>query len=163
MDPLANTLIIAFLGSGLRALGCEAARAEQATDMVGVIDDVKALTDQLSNPPTGPQGGRKPTSLRPGKNPSPQSPALLRRQFGGPTGSTPGFQARLPLLAVGPLPSPDRPPIDPQALGHNMGLQALLEKLQSTKPPLFELGRAAMWSHSVPPHSMIGHYLCRNQ
>ena len=99
MDPQANALVIPFLGSGLRPLGRKAAGAEQTTDMVGVVDDVKALTDQLSHPPTGPQGGGVSEGLRPFKNPSHQSAPLGCRQLRWPTRSGLGLQPRLPLAA----------------------------------------------------------------
>jgi hypothetical protein len=163
MDPSANPLVIPFLGADLRALGRQAAGAQQATDMVGVVDDVKALTDQVSNPPTGPQGGGESAGLRPFQNPSYQGGPLGSCQFRWPAGSALGLQACLALASVDAPPSPHRSAIDPQSLGHDMGLQALPEKLQGAESSLFEFGRAAMWSHTIPPHGILGHYLCRSQ
>src|SRR6516165_10837203 len=116
MDPPANALVIPLLGSGLGALRRKAAGAEQTTDRVGVVEDVKAFMDQLGNPPTGPQCGRESAGFPAFKNPPHQSAPLARRQFRRPTRSKLGLQACLSLAAVGSLPPPDRSPIYSQSL-----------------------------------------------
>jgi hypothetical protein len=130
MDPLTNTPVVSFLGSGLGALRGKATGAEQTADVVGVVDDLQTFLDQLGNPLTRPPGGGKPPSLRTLKDPSNQLTPLLGSELRRSAGCWPGFQARAALLSAGSLPTSDRSSVHAQSLGHDMRRQPLFQPFQ---------------------------------
>src|SRR5215471_1763058 len=55
LDPLPHATVVALLRARLWALRTEPTGAEQAPDVVGVIDDREMVTDQVDDSPTRPQ------------------------------------------------------------------------------------------------------------
>ena len=54
LDPLAHAAIVALFGAGLRPLRTEPAGAQQPPDMIGMVDDLELLSDDIDDPPARP-------------------------------------------------------------------------------------------------------------
>src|SRR5439155_10183583 len=105
LNPLAHALIVALLGPRLRPLRTEATRTEQAADVIGMVDDLELLTNQIDDPPARPQACAIAGGFRPGDDHTRESPSLRRRELRRSTGGPAGAQAGPPLSSVHPLPS----------------------------------------------------------
>src|SRR5262249_13470166 len=94
-----------------------------------------------------------------------QVPALHGAELRRSIGRRPRAETGRALSSVGPLPTPDGAPIDPEAVRHHMNGDLTLQQLNRTPPSPLELRRAPLWAHRVPPtveHSVLGHYLHSN-
>ena len=133
--------------------------------MIGMVDDLELLTNQIDDPPARPQARAIAGGFRPGDDHTRESPPLRRRELRRSTGGPAGAQAGPPLSSVHPLPSADRTPIDAEALGYHMNGDVTLEQFNRAESSLLELSRTPLWAHVVPPtgeHTVLGHYLHRN-
>src|SRR5439155_23894620 len=165
LSPRARSAIVAVLGPGLRPLRTEATRPEQPADVIGMVDDLELLPNQIDDPAARPQARAIAGGFRPGDDHARESPPLRRRELRRSTGRRACAQAGATLSAVRPLPSTDRAPIDAQALGDDMNGEVTLEQFNRAESSPLELSRAPLWAHVVPPtgkHSVLGHYLHRN-
>jgi hypothetical protein len=155
-------MVVALFRARLRALRTEPTGAEQASHVIGVVDDIEVVMNQVDDSPARPQAraiaGRFWPSDDQARQSLPLGGAELRRAPGG----RPGAQARAALASVCPLPSADGAPIDAQALGHDVNGDVTLEQLDRAESPLLEFSWAPLWAHAAPPteeHSRLGHYL----
>src|SRR5262245_25498563 len=162
LDPLTHATIVALFGAWLGALRSEATGAEQASHVIGMVDDLEVSTDQVDDSSTRPPAGAIAGRFGPGHDQAHQSTALpgadLRRSPRG----RPGAEAAPALSSVGPLPSPHGAPIDAEAVRHHMHGDITLQQVDRTKASLLEFRRAPLWAHGVPPtgeHSPLGRYL----
>jgi hypothetical protein len=55
LDPVAHATIVALLGARLGALRTEATRAQKPSDVIGMIDDLEVVADEVHDSPAGPQ------------------------------------------------------------------------------------------------------------
>ncbi len=132
--------------------------------MVGMIRDVEPLADEVCDPLAGPQRGAEPECLRPLENPADQRGALPGGQLGWAAGDRACLHPGAPLPAVGPLPAAHRPAIHPQALGHFVREQLVVQQHDGAESAAFQFSRAPLWAHeAAPPQGIIGHYLYRDQ
>jgi len=164
LDPLPHTTVVALLRARLWALRTEPTGAEQAPDVVGVVDDSEMVTDQVDDAPTRPQARPIASRFGPRDHQARQSLPLRGGELRRSTGCRPGAQARTALASVRPLPSADRAPIDAQALGDDMDGDVTLEQVDRAESTLLEFRRAPLWAHAAPPtgkYSRLGHYLGR--
>jgi len=130
-----------------------------------MVEDIEAIADQLDDAPTRPQAGAIPGRFRPGDDEASQVPALHGAELRRSIGRRPRAETGRALSSVGPLPTPDGAPIDPEAVRHHMNGDLTLQQLNRTPPSPLELRRAPLWAHRVPPtveHSVLGHYLHSN-
>jgi hypothetical protein len=165
VDPLAHATIGALLGARLGALRTEAARPEQAAHVIGMVDDLEVVTDEVDDPSAGPQAGRVAGRLRPSHHHAGQLPPLRRGQLGRSAGCCAGAQASPALASVRPFPPANRAPVDAEALGHDMNRGLTLKQFDRAEASSLELSRAPLWAHAAPPtveHSALGHYLHRS-
>ncbi len=163
--PLAPSLVIALLGPRLRPLRAEAARAKQAPHVIGMVDDLEAVTDEIDDPPARPQARRIAGRFRPRYHQAGQLPTLRRGQLGRPAGGRAGAQPGPALAPMRPFPPADRAPIDTEPFGHDMNWGVTLQEFDRAEASSLELSRAPLWAHAAPPtgeHSALGHYLRRN-
>src|SRR3989442_4473422 len=165
LNPLAHSAIVALLGPRLRPLRTEATRPEQPADVIGMVDDLELLPNQIDDPAARPQARAIAGGFRPGDDHARESPPLRRRELRRSTGRRACAQAGATLSAVRPVPSTDRAPIDAQALGDDMNGEVTLEQFNRAESSPLELSRAPLWAHVVPPtgkHSVLGPYLHTN-
>ena len=130
-----------------------------------MVEDIEAIADQLDDSPTGPQAGAITGGFRPGDHEAGQLPALRGAEFRRSTGGRPCAETDGALPSVGPLPTADGAPIDPEAVRHHMHGDVTLQQVHRTQSSPLELGWAPLWAHRVPPtveHSVLGHYLHSN-
>jgi len=123
--------------------------------MIGVVDDVEAVTDEVNDPPARPQAGAIAGRFRPGHDEARQSLPLGRGQLGGSARRGPGPKADAALPSMGPLPSTNGPPIDTEALGHHMNGNVTLKEFDRAEPSPLELSRAPLWAHVPLPQESI--------
>jgi len=135
----------------LWALRTEPTGAEQAPDVVGVIDDREMVTDQVDDSPTRPQARPIAGRFGPRDHQARQSLPLRGGELRRSTGGRPGAQARTAVASVRPLPSADGAPIDAQALGDDMHGDVTLEQVDRAESSLLEFRRAPLWAHVAPP------------
>ena len=162
MDPLAHAAIVALLCARLGTLRTEAARPQQSSDVIRMVNDLELMADDVDDPPARPQARGVAGRLRSRHDQARQSTALGRAELRRSPGGWPGAQAGAALASVRPLPSADGAPIDTQALGHDMNGDITLEQLDRAYPSSLELSRAPLWAHGHLPQKIIGHYLCRS-
>ncbi len=165
LNPLAHAAIVTLLGPRLRPLRTEATCPEQTADVIGMVDDLELLTNQIDDPAARPQARAIADGFRPGDDHARESPPLRPRELRRSTGGPAGAQAGATLSSVHPLPSTDRTAIDAETLGDEMNGDVTLEQFSRAESSLLELSRAPLWAHVVPPtgeHSALGHYLHRN-
>jgi hypothetical protein len=146
----------------LRSLWTEPAGAEQAAHVIGVVDDIEAVTNQVDDSPARPQARAIAGRFRPSDDEARQSLPLGGSELWRSPGGRPGAQASAALASVCPLPSADGALIDAQALGHDLNRDVTVEQRDRAESPLLEFSRAPLWAHAAPPteeHSRIGHYL----
>lgn len=70
-----------------------------------------------------------------------------------------GLDRPAPLFQEARLPAADRTPADAELAGDVHRGNTLLKQRGGLQTTLLELGRAAVWSHAIPPAQSIGHYL----
>ena len=129
LNPLAHALIVALLGPRLRPLRTEATRTEQAADVIGMVDDLELLTNQIDDPPARPQACAIAGGFRPGHDQARQLPPLRGRQLRRSARCWARAQARPALPPMRALPPSHGAPIDAQALGDDMNREITLEQL----------------------------------
>jgi hypothetical protein len=159
-NPLAHPLVIALFGPRLRPLRAEAARAKQAPDVIGMVDDVETLPDQVDDPPARPQARAVTGRFRTRDHQARQSLPLRRSELGGATRRRARAQPSTALAPVGPLPSTDGTAIDAEPLGHGMNGDITLEEFDRAESSPLELSRAPLWAQAAPPtgqHILLGH------
>lgn len=162
LDPLAHATVVALLGARLGALRTEATGAEQAPHVIRMVDDIEVSTDQVDDSSTRPQAAAIAGRFRPGHDQARQSTALHDAELRRSPRGRPGAEAGAALSSVGPLPSPNRAPIDAEAVRHHMNGDITLKQVDRSEASLLEFSRAPLWAHAVPPtgeHSRLGHYL----
>src|SRR5215470_18398289 len=160
LDPFAHATIVALFRARLGSLRTEATGPEQPPDVIGMVEDIEAIADHLDDAPTRPQAGAIPGGFRPGDNEAGQLPALQDAELRRSPGRRPRAETGRALSSVGPLPTPDGAPIDPEAVGHHMNGDLTLQQFNRTPPSPLELSWAPLWAHRVPPtveHSVLGH------
>jgi hypothetical protein len=155
LDPLTHATVVTLFRARLGALRTEPAGAEQAPDVIRVVDDIEVVMDQIDDSSTGPQTRAVAGRFRPRDDQPRQSTALPRAELRRSPGGQPGAQASAALMSVRPLPAADGAPIDAQALGHDMNGDVTLEQLDRAKSSLLELSRAPLWAHAAPPTESI--------
>ena len=165
LDPFAHAPIVALFRARLGALRTEATGPEQPPDVIGMVEDLEAIADQLDESPTRPQAGAIAGGFRSGDDEAGQVPALDGAELGRSTGRWPRAETGGALSSVSSLPTPDGAPIDTEAVRHHMNGDLPLQQFNRTQPSPLELSRAPRWAHRVPPtveHNVLGHYLHRN-
>src|SRR5215813_12661294 len=165
LDPLAHAPVVALFRARLGALRTEATGPEQPPDVVGMVEDLEAIADQLNESPTRPQAGAIAGGFRSGDDEAGQVPALDGAELGRSTGRWSRAETGGALSSVSSLPTPDGAPIDTEAVRHHMNGDLPLQQFNRTQPSPLELSRAPRWAHRVPPtveHNVLGHYLHRN-
>src|SRR2546422_2197598 len=80
-DPLAHAAIVALLRARLRPLGTEAARPQQPTDVIRMIDDLELVADDIDDPPARPQARGIASRFRPRHDHAHQLTPLRRAQL----------------------------------------------------------------------------------
>src|SRR2546428_5937350 len=58
LDPLAHAAIVALLRARLGALRTEAARPQQSSDVIRMVDDLEAVANDVDDPPARPEARR---------------------------------------------------------------------------------------------------------
>ena len=130
--------------------------------MIGVVDDIEVVMNQVDDSPTRPQARAIAGRFRPRHDQARQPTALDRAELRRSPGGWPGAQASAALASVRPLPSADGAPIDAEALGHDMNGDVTLKQGDRAESSLLEFSRAPLWALAAPPteeHSRLGHYL----
>jgi len=144
-------MVVALLRARLRALRTEPAGAEQAPHVIGMVDDIEVVMNQVDNAPTRPQARTIAGRFRPRDDQVCQSAPLGSAEPWRSPGGRPGAQAGAALASVRPLPSADGAPIDAQTLGHDMHGNVTLEQVDRAESSLLEFSRAPLWAHAAPP------------
>ena len=139
--PLPHPTIVALLGAWLRTLRPEAARPEQATHVIGMVDDLEVVTDEIDDPPTRPQARRIAGRFGPRHHQARQLSALRRGQLGRSTGGRAGAQTGPAMTPMRPFPPADRAPIDTEAFGYDMNRYLTLQIKSRTQ--VNRIGRRA--------------------
>ena len=121
-----------------------------------VVFDPKPLADQIGDPRTGPEIRRIAGPLC-----APQKLALQLSFAAGietwrPPGSGLSLDRALPSFEKAGFPSAHRTAVDLQFSGDVDGLKPLFKQADGVQATIFELRRAAEWSHA----QRLGHYLC---
>jgi len=127
-----------------------------------MVDDIEVVADQVDDSPTRPQAGAIAGRFGPGDDQARQVPALCGIELRRATGRRPGAHSRASLPSVRSFPSPDRAPINPEAIRHYMNGDVTLKQFDRAESSPLQFSRAPLWAHVVPPtgeHSRIGHYL----
>jgi hypothetical protein len=130
-----------------------------------MVENIEAIADHLDDSPTRPQAGAIAGGFRPGDDKAGQVPALQGAELRRSTGRRPRAEPGGALSSVGPLPTPDGAPIDPEAVRHHMNGDLTLQQFNRTPPSPLQLSWAPLWAHRIPPtveHSALGHYLRSN-
>jgi len=130
--------------------------------VIGVVDDIKVVMNQVDDAPTRPQARAIAGRFGSRDDQARQSLSLGGAELRGSPGGRPGAQAGAALASVRPFPSADGAAIDTQALGHDMNGNVTLEQVDRAKSSLLKFSRASLWAHRAPPtgeHSRLGHYL----
>src|SRR5213593_4206876 len=76
VDPLTHAAIVALLRARLGALRTEAARPQQASDVIWMVDDLEVLADDVDDPPARPEARGVAGGVRPGHDHARQLPSL---------------------------------------------------------------------------------------
>src|SRR2546425_5924957 len=119
-DPLAHAAIVALLRARLRPLGTEAARPQQPTDVIRMIDDLELVADDIDDPPARPQARGIASRFRPRHDHAHQLTPLRRAQLRRTARCRARAQAVATPSPVRALPPADGAPIHTQPLGHDM-------------------------------------------
>jgi hypothetical protein len=129
VDPLTHAAIVALLRAWLGALRTEAARPQQASDVIRMVDDLEVLADDVDDPPARPEARGIAGGFRPGHDHARQLPPLRGRQLRRSTRRWARAKAHPTLPAMRSLPPTHGAPIDTQALGHDMNGKITLEQV----------------------------------
>jgi hypothetical protein len=129
LDPLAHAAIVALFGAGLRPLRTEPAGAQQPPDMIGMVDDLELLSDDIDDPPARPQARGVAGGFRSRHDEARQLLALRGGQLRWSARRRACPQASATAPPVRPLPSAHGPPIHAKAVGHNMHGDITLEQI----------------------------------
>ena len=151
LHPLPNARIIPLLGDGLRTLWAQAARAQHAPNMIGVVRHAQAVLDKVDNAPARPQARSIPGGFGPLQDPADELLALTRGQPGGAARHGASPQSPASALSIRALPSADRPAIDAELVGYGMHRDVALEQLDGAEPPPLQIRRTPLWAHGIPP------------
>src|SRR5215813_2008459 len=151
LDPLPDATIVALFGPRLGPLRTEATSAEQASDVIRMVDDIEVMANQINDASAGPEARGVAGSFRAGDDEARQSTALGGAELRRPTRGRLGAEASAALASVGSLPSPDRPPIDTEAISHHMNGNLTLQQFDGTEASSLQLSRASLWAHGIPP------------
>src|SRR2546425_6993414 len=128
LDPLAHAAIVALLRARLGALRTEAARPQQSSDVIRMVDDLEVVADDIDDPPARPEARGVAGGFRSGHDPARQLPPLRRRQLRRSTGRRACAQAGATLSAMRPLPSTDRAPnLPPGVVGDATSFRARVD------------------------------------
>jgi len=133
--------------------------------VIGMVDDVEVVTDEVDKPPACPQARAIAGGFRSCHDEPRQSLPLGGGQLGWSTRGGAGAEADAALSSMRPLPSTDGSPIDAKTLGDDVNREVTLEEFDRAESSSLELSRAPLWAHAVPPtgeHSRLGHYLGSN-
>jgi len=129
LDPLAHAAIVALSSAGLRPLRTEPAGAQQPPDMIGMVDDLELLSDDLDDPPARPQARGVAGGFRSRHDEARQLFALRGGQLRGSARRRACPQASAAAPPVRPLPSAHGTPIHAEAVGHDMHGDITLEQI----------------------------------
>src|SRR5256712_10151883 len=105
LDPLAHAAIVALLRARLGALRTEAARPQQSSDVIRMVDDLEAVADDVDDPPARPEARGVAGGFRSGHDQARQLPPLRRRQLRRST-----RRRTRPQAPPAPPPMPAPPP-----------------------------------------------------
>src|SRR5262245_19615246 len=64
LHPLTDAAVVSLLGDALRALRGQATGPQEPADVIGMVGDPEASSNELDDPPTGPEPGRIARSFR---------------------------------------------------------------------------------------------------
>src|SRR3989442_12868669 len=104
LDPLAHAAIVALLRARLGALRTEAARPQQSSDVIRMVDDLEAVANDVDDPPARPEARRGDRGLPGRHDHARQLPPLRRRQLRRATRRRAGAKARPALPPMRALP-----------------------------------------------------------
>jgi hypothetical protein len=117
------------LARGWGRCGLNPLAPEQSPNVIGVVDDLELVANDVDDPPARPEARGVARRFRPRHDQARQLLPLhgrqLRRSARGRPRSKPG--AALPPMRT--LPSAHRAPIHPQPLGHDMNGDVTLQQL----------------------------------
>ena len=128
-DPLAHAAIVALLRARLRPLGTEAARPQQPTDVIRMIDDLELVADDIDDPPARPQARGVAGGFRSRHDEARQLRALRSGQLRWSARRRACPQASAAAPSVRPLPSAHGTPIHAKAVSHDMHGDITLEQI----------------------------------
>jgi len=97
--------------------------------MIGMVDDLELLSDDLDDPPARPQARGVAGGFRSRHDEARQLLALRGGQLRWPARRRAGPQASATTPPVRPLPSAHGPPIHAKAVGHDMHGDITLEQI----------------------------------
>jgi hypothetical protein len=129
VDPLPHAAIGALLRARLRPLRTEAARPEQSSDVIRMVNDLELVADHVDDPPARPQARPVAGGFGPGHDQARQLSSLRDRQLRRSTRRWARAKTRPALPTMGSLPPTDGAPIDTQAFGHDMYGEITLEQV----------------------------------
>ncbi len=162
LDPLAHAAIVALFGAGLGTLRTEPAGSQQPPDMIGMVDDLELLSDDIDDPPARPQARGVAGGFRSRHDEARQMLSLRGGQLWWSPRRRACPQTSATAPAVRTLPSAHGTPIHAEAFGHDMHGDITLEQIDRAEPPSLELRWAPLWAHAHLPQGSIGHYLYRS-
>jgi hypothetical protein len=129
LDPLADAAIVALFGAGLRPLRTEPTGPQQPPDVIGMVDDLELLPDNIDDSPARPQARRVAGGFRPCHHQARQLLSLRRGQFRRSARRRACSKPGATTSSVRSLPSAHGAPIHAEALGHDMHGNITLEEI----------------------------------
>jgi hypothetical protein len=117
-----------------------------------MVDDTEVMPDQVDDASTRPQTGAIAGHFRSRDDKARQSVALRGAELRWSTRRGTGTRPVATTSSVRALPPTDGPPIDAEAVGHDMNREVTLEQLDRVESSALELSRAPLWAHVAPPH-----------
>ena len=155
--PVSYRLFVPLPRPTFGLLGAETEGTQKATDMVRMIRNPEAVTDQIHDPGTSPQIGRVSEGRSPLDKHIGELLPIFRGQLGRPAGGRNGCQPLESVVMIGSKPAMYRTAIDPELSRYLAGTETFAEELDRFESPLFEGSRISVWSHVSPPEWSMRH------
>ena len=167
LDPVVNGRFVALDGPAGRFLGTPPQGVQQSANVIDVIANAEATSNELTDASAGPKIARKTGRLSPLEQSFLQLSFLLSTQLGRPAGGWLGAQGLPAPFPVGGLPASHAAAVDSEQTGHLDRQVSLLQQFDGTLTSMFQLLWAAVRSHDMSSGAdytgSVGHYLYSSQ
>ena len=131
--------------------------------MIHVVTDMELLLKEVRHPRTCPEVGVIAGTLGPSQQDLRQSLLACWSQPPGTARCWLSFEGFTPVFEETCFPTAHGAASNLEPVCNLYGRDSFFKQDNCLQASLFQMGRAAMWAHLMPPAHSIGHYLCRSQ